>query len=99
MDKINIDLLNKMINDGLVNDTKHKTLPITIYNYSKFCQFKKEWNEKIEKAGEIHGIANPKYATREGCWQGESGMSNVVLSKNIIAANSSSVNLIPQDIA
>jgi len=45
MDKINIDLLNKMINDGLVNDTKHKTLPITIYNYSKFCQFKKEWNE------------------------------------------------------
>ena len=45
MDKINIDLLNKMINDKLINDTKHKTLPITIYNYSKFCQFKKEWNE------------------------------------------------------
>jgi len=45
---------------------------------------KRGWNEKIEDAGERHGIVNPKYATREGCWQGSKGFSNVVLSKNII---------------
>jgi len=42
---INIDLLNNMINEDLVNANPHPTLPITIYNYSKFCQFKKVWNE------------------------------------------------------
>jgi len=41
---------------------------------------KKEWNAKIEAAGEKYGVANPKYATREGCWQGTAGFSNVVLS-------------------
>ena len=34
--------------------------------------------------GEKYNIPNPKYATREGCWQGASGFSNVVLSKNIV---------------
>jgi hypothetical protein len=41
---------------------------------------KKEWNAKIEAAGEKHKIDNPKFATREGCWQGSAGFSNVVLS-------------------
>ena len=45
---------------------------------------KREWNEKIENMGEKYNIPNPKYATREGCWQGASGFSNVVLSKNIV---------------
>lgn len=39
---------------------------------------KKEWNAKIEKAGEREGIQNPTYATRDGCWQGENGFANVV---------------------
>ena len=39
---------------------------------------KKEWNEHIDAAGEATGIPNPAYATREGCWQGESGFANVV---------------------
>lgn len=45
---------------------------------------KRAWNEKLEAAGEKHGVINPKYASREGCWQGAKGFSNVVLSKNEI---------------
>lgn len=49
-----------------------------------WLKIKKEWNEKIEAAGKKHGIANPKYASREGCWQGKSGFANVVLSKRSV---------------
>ena len=45
---------------------------------------KREWNNKIEEAGEKHDVLNPKFASREGCWQGSAGFSNVVLSKNEI---------------
>jgi len=48
---------------------------------------KRAWNEQIEAAGENHKIVNPKYATREGCWQGGKGgkgFSNVVLGKHEI---------------
>jgi len=47
---------------------------------SDWLKMKKEWNEKIEKAGLKHNIANPKFASRDGCWQGSNGFSNVVLS-------------------
>lgn len=46
-----------------------------------WLQMKKEWNERIEEAGKKFNIPNPKFASREGCWMGSSGMSNVVLSK------------------
>ena len=49
-----------------------------------WLRIKREWNEKIEAAGEKHGIANPKFASREGCWQGEAGFSNVVLSTRTV---------------
>lgn len=49
-----------------------------------WLKIKKEWNALIEEKGIKYNIQNPKYATREGCWQGSSGFSNVVLSKNII---------------
>jgi hypothetical protein len=49
-----------------------------------WLKMKKEWNEKIEEAGKKYNIANPKFASRDGCWQGSSGMSNVVLSKRTI---------------
>lgn len=45
-----------------------------------WLRIKKEWNAQIEAAGEKYNIPNPKFASREGCWQGESGFSNVVLS-------------------
>jgi len=47
----------------------------------EWLKIKREWNRQIEEAGEKHNIVNPKFATREGCWQGSNGMSNVVLSK------------------
>jgi hypothetical protein len=49
-----------------------------------WLKMKKEWNEKIEAAGKKHGIPNPKFASRDGCWQGKNGMSNVVLANHSI---------------
>jgi hypothetical protein len=49
-----------------------------------WLKMKKEWNGKIEDAGEKHDIPNPKFASRDGCWQGSNGYSNVVLSKHEI---------------
>lgn len=49
-----------------------------------WIKMKKEWNEKIETAGEKHGISDPKFATRGGCWQGDSGMGNVVLAHQTV---------------
>lgn len=51
---------------------------------SDWLKMKREWNEKIEDAGEKHDIPNPKFASRDGCWQGSNGYSNVVLSSNIV---------------
>lgn len=50
----------------------------------EWLKIKREWNRQIEDAGERHNIVNPKFATREGCWQGSNGMSNVVLSKQTV---------------
>jgi hypothetical protein len=52
-----------------------------------WLKMKKEWNEKIESVGEKYGIPNPKYATRDGCWQGKNGFSNIVLSHNKVENN------------
>lgn len=49
-----------------------------------WLRLKSEWRARIDAAGERVGVANPSYATREGCWQGENGMSNVVNSKKKI---------------
>lgn len=49
-----------------------------------WLKMKKEWNEKIEQAGEKYNIPNPKFASRDGCWQGKNGMSNVVLANHKI---------------
>lgn len=43
-----------------------------------WLRLKSEWRERIEEAGVRTGVANPAFATREGCWQGEQGMANVV---------------------
>jgi hypothetical protein len=47
-----------------------------------WLKLKKEWNTHIELAGAKHGIPNPTFATREGCWQGESGFANVVTGRS-----------------
>jgi hypothetical protein len=46
----------------------------------RWLKLKREWNALIEGAGEKASVKNPKYATRDGCWQGSSGMSNVVFT-------------------
>lgn len=43
---------------------------------------KAKWNEQIDQAGETYNIPNPRFATREGCWQGEAGFANVVSGKS-----------------
>jgi len=48
----------------------------------EWLKLKKAWNEHIDAAGETMGIPNPAYATREGCWQGESGFANVVTGRS-----------------
>jgi ATP-binding cassette subfamily B protein len=46
---------------------------------SDWLKMKREWNEKIEEAGKKYNIPNPKFASRDGCWQGSNGFSNVLL--------------------
>jgi hypothetical protein len=47
-----------------------------------WLRLKKEWNRLIDETGEAMGIPNPAFATREGCWQGESGFANVVTGRS-----------------
>jgi hypothetical protein len=49
-----------------------------------WLKMKHEWNDKLEAAGLKHNIPNPKFASRDGCWQGSNGMANVVLAKQSI---------------
>jgi len=50
----------------------------------EWMKIKKEWNERLDAIGEKYNVPNPRFASREGCWQGSSGFANVVLSKNVI---------------
>ena len=43
-----------------------------------WLRLKSEWRERIDASGAAQGVENPAFATREGCWQGEQGMANVV---------------------
>lgn len=63
----------------------HATMT-NVWNSTKgdWLKMKKEWNEKIEAAGKKHNILNPKYASREGAWMGDNGMSNVVLASQTV---------------
>lgn len=49
-----------------------------------WLRVKREWNTRINDAGDRAGIPNPTYATREGCWQGANGYSNVVNTKRSV---------------
>jgi hypothetical protein len=59
----------------------HATMTNT-WNSTKgdWLKMKHEWNDKIEASGEKYGILNPKFASRDGCWQGKNGMANIVLA-------------------
>lgn len=47
-----------------------------------WTRLKKEWNERIKASGAARDIPDPTFATRKGCWQGESGFSNVVAGRS-----------------
>jgi RNA ligase len=36
--------LDRLINEGMIIDNRHKNLPLTILNYSKIAQFQKNWS-------------------------------------------------------
>lgn len=52
-----------------------------------WLRLKREWNEEINAAGKAAGVTNPTYATRDGCWQGENGYSNVVNTRRTLDDN------------
>ena len=53
----------------------HATMTnVWISTKGDWLRMKKEWNEKIDGAGERHGVTNARFASREGAWQGENGM-------------------------
>jgi hypothetical protein len=77
---------------GNVADVRMKLLAhITMTNVwntvkGDWLRLKREWNDVLNKVGIEKGVTNPGYATRDGCWQGENGYSNVVNAKRHINA-------------
>lgn len=69
---------------GKLADVRMKLLAhITMTNVwnsvkGDWLRMKAEWRKRIDEAGAAQGVANPAFATREGCWQGTQGMANVV---------------------
>lgn len=78
-------MVNGRLEDMRLKLLAHITMT-NVWNTVKgdWLRLKKEWRERIDFAGVAAGVENPSYATREGCWQGENGMSNVVNSKKKI---------------
>lgn len=75
---------------GELADVRMKLLAhITMTNVwtttkADWLRVKREWNARIDQAGAERGIENPGYATRDGCWQGVNGYSNVVNTKRTL---------------
>lgn len=42
---MDLDLLRKHVESGIVNEMAHPTLPLKLYNYSARCQYEKAWDE------------------------------------------------------
>jgi len=73
---------------GKIEDSRFKLLAhMTMTNAwhsvkGDWLRVKREWNARIEEAGEREQIPNPLLATREGCWGGKTSMANVVAGKS-----------------
>ena len=78
---------------GSMADVRMKLLAhITMTNVwntvkGDWLRLKREWNERINCAGEAVGVDNATYATRGGCWQGTNGFANVVNAKRSIGGD------------
>jgi RNA ligase len=44
MQKISLNILNRYEQNGLIVKNQHPHLPISIYNYSRECQYQKKWD-------------------------------------------------------
>ena len=71
--KYDLNILNKYIEDGLVVKQNHPTLPISIYNYSRTCQYENKWDDItlnmrgtiLDSDGNIVASAFPKFFNYE----------------------------------
>ena len=71
--KYDLDILNKYIADGLVVKQDHPHLPISIYNYSRTCQYESKWDDitincrglVLDKDGEVVAKPFPKFFNYE----------------------------------
>lgn len=78
---------------GNLSDVRMKLLAhVTMTNVwittkGDWLRLKREWNDQINAAGNTLGIPNPTYATRDGCWQGTNGYSNVVNTRRSLDEN------------
>jgi hypothetical protein len=81
-----------MVN-GRMEDIRMKILAhITMTNVwnsikGHWLGLKREWNARINAAGEREGVPNALFASREGCWQGENGYANVVNTKRTLCVD------------
>lgn len=80
-----MSLHNENSDNAIRNKSLVQVAQTNVWNSTKgeWLKGKREWNEKLEAVGEKYGIKNPKFATREGCWQGENGFSQVVTGSNM----------------
>jgi len=44
-----IEILNKYLDEGLVVKNDHPTLPLSIWNYSRICQYENKWDNITKK--------------------------------------------------
>lgn len=83
---------------GKLEDVRMKLLAhITMCNVwnsisGRWLKIKREWNAQIEEAGIKYKIPNPRFASREGCWQGQNGFSNVVLTERTVEDGEVKIN-------
>ena len=75
MEKKRFDLkvIQEYIDKGLIEKNDHPNLPISIYNYSRECQFSEAWDDitlnmrgtVIDKEGNVIALAFPKFFNYE----------------------------------
>lgn len=71
--KYDINILNSYIERGLLEKNSHPSLPLDIYNYSRECQFSKEWDEitlnmrgtVLDREGNVVARTFPKFFNLE----------------------------------
>lgn len=71
--KYDLKVLNDYIDRGLLEKNDHPSLPISIYNYSRECQYKSIWDEItlnmrgtiLDNEGNVVALAFPKFFNYE----------------------------------